>query len=104
MTRTSDLFRVKEVRSITYRWSSMKTRNLRTGDLDLKWTAERVFCWFGPHTDLVHSHTPQQFPGDSIALARSPASFRCCGITTTNDVLIRMGTSVPSSASVKRVL
>jgi hypothetical protein len=61
-TRTSDLFRVKEAKSITYRWSSMKTRDLHLSDLDLKWTPEAVSGRFGPQVDLFRAHDPQHVP------------------------------------------
>jgi len=52
MTRTSDLFRVKEAKSITYDALTMKTQGLRVHDLDLKWTAAALSGPTGPHTDL----------------------------------------------------
>jgi hypothetical protein len=58
-TRTSDLFRVKEAKSITYRCSSMRTRDLQVGDLDLKWTAGGLSGSSGPHVDLIHAQAPQ---------------------------------------------
>ena len=50
-TRTADLYRVKVVRSITYRPSILKTKDLRVEGLDRKWTSVEVWTSTGPCLD-----------------------------------------------------
>ena len=52
-TRTPDLYRVKVVKSITYRHVARILKQLREVDLDPVWTPRALPCESGPHTDLA---------------------------------------------------
>jgi len=52
-TRTPDLYRVKVVKSITYRHLARILKQLQEVDLDPIWTPRALTCESGPHADLA---------------------------------------------------
>ena len=60
-TRTPDVYRVKVVPVNHLQTTALKIKELRNGDLDLKWTSGRAWTSHGPHTGAAGNGTTLAF-------------------------------------------